>query len=87
MVDLRWQAHAACAGTGVEAWFAEDNSKSREDKATMRRLCHSCAVVQDCLDHALRYEASGYWAATTPSDRKRLRSKLRVSFVGVPTGE
>ena len=84
--DLTWQLTAACLGmfedTGEDLFFPPDNpggpkagkgitgERERIDKA--RAICHTCPVMQECLDYAIKNDCHGFWGGMTDSERKKV---------------
>lgn len=77
---MRWQEQAACQGTDPEAWFGDDTKERFKENATIYRICASCPVQAECLDHAVRHEAFGYWAGTMPNERQLIRKQRNILF-------
>lgn len=67
--DLLWQDEALCAQVGGDIFFPEKGGSSPAAKAT----CGRCPVNDQCLEYALENrEEFGYWAGTSPKERKRI---------------
>ena len=47
--------------------------------ARAAELCRGCHVLLECLTYAVKHEAHGIWAGTTPKQRKQLRRMGRAS--------
>lgn len=68
-----WQDEAACAGIGLDVWFAPEREQAadraeREEYA--KRICGVCPVRDACLAHALNYdERYGIWGGLTEEER------------------
>lgn len=88
-----WRDDAACKGTPEWWWYAPhgDNDEHVVDEA--QALCETCPVQVACLEHALVMEDDGFWAGTTPAERRlrrkragiRLRRAIEVPLVvGMP---
>lgn len=67
---LPWADHGACVDTPTDWWFPESPRLVPEQA---RAVCAGCPVFADCHAHALRHEAHGVWASTSPRDREGLR--------------
>ena len=69
---MSWQEHAACSGKPLELFFPKKGESYKQGKA----ICHCCAVKQQCLDFALRFERNGIRHGTygnlTPDERGHL---------------
>jgi len=66
-----WQADAACAGTGPDAFYG---SADEVDEA--RQLCAGCPVTRCCFWAAMVNEADaarfGVWGGTVPAQRRAI---------------
>lgn len=61
-----WRERALCAQTDPDSFFPEKGSSSTAAK----RVCHSCAVRSECLDHALLHdERFGVWGGMSAYER------------------
>jgi Transcription factor WhiB len=76
-VNERWWEEAACRGTVPLNAFYEDNGQY---PASVEDACRECSVYLDCLDWALRFEAHGYWAGTTPEMRRKMRRQRGLHY-------
>lgn len=78
-----WADEALCAGLDSELWFpAEVSRRGRHrhgDDRDAKRICGSCPVIDQCLQHALDHgEADGVWGGMSPEERRELkRVRLR----------
>lgn len=73
VADTAWHDRAACVGADPEAFFPSE--KMRITKA-VRRICASCEVQSDCLEHALTHgEWYGVWGGCSADERRRLARK------------
>ena len=77
-VPLAWQRQAECKGPAAEAFFppvrveTKDEREYREQRA--KKICASCAVIDPCLQHALRNrENHGIWGGLNEAERRALR--------------
>lgn len=67
-----WQDRALCAQTDPETFFPEKGGSTREAK----KVCLSCDVRSDCLDHALiNGERFGVWGGLSERERRNLGKK------------
>jgi WhiB family redox-sensing transcriptional regulator len=65
-----WFARAACRGKDPNLFVPPFSSAGARAKA----VCSACAVVDACLDYALRRpDLSGVWGGKTERERNRLR--------------
>lgn len=66
---LEWQDDALCAQIDPETFFPEKGGSTRDAK----KVCGSCEVQNDCLDHALATgERFGVWGGVSERERRRL---------------
>lgn len=68
-----WMKQAACVGKS-DLFYDE---KSRIAIARAKALCETCAVKDQCLDHALQHEPLGLWGGLTANERRRMRRRMR----------
>jgi WhiB family redox-sensing transcriptional regulator len=63
-----------CLGVDPELFFPDGYMQKKQiDEA--REICNSCPMRVLCLEWAVaRPELDGIWAATTPPERRRLRT-------------
>jgi hypothetical protein len=66
-----WMDRAACAGSAVN--FVPDE---RSDPEPALRICRSCPVARECLDHARRHKREGIWGGMTENQRKGRRKHV-----------
>ena len=76
-INYDWVDQANCRGLPT-SWFFIKNGQSV--KPEVKQACETCPVKQDCLDHALKYEAHGFWGGTSEKQRKRLRASLNIKM-------
>lgn len=81
-----WQLDAACRGMPTEVFFHPDRERgeAREIREThAKKVCASCPVQQQCLDHALTVrEPYGVWGGRTEHERLDLVAELRRAKAG-----
>jgi WhiB family redox-sensing transcriptional regulator len=71
---------ANCAGTDAESFFPDISTNARLDFAVVRKVCHRCEVMDECLEWALHHEGDyGIWGGTTGSERRRIRQERGIS--------
>ena len=58
-----------------EHGFRCDRSRDPNYLGMLRAVCDSCPVIDKCSAHALKHERFGFWAGTTASERRAIRSK------------
>ena len=83
---MDWVDRSACRGMPADMFYP---AESMHVSPAVVELCAGCPVRGECYDHAMRHEAEGYWAGTTPNERKSRRRKLgmpnpTVKVVGLP---
>ncbi len=73
-VSEPWMAAGACRGLDPAIFFPSDGS----GVIGARKICVTCAVIDDCLAYALKYRIEhGVWGGSSERERKRLqRSQL-----------
>lgn len=71
--SYEWQYDGACTSYSVEEFFLPENARGADKLALeskAKRVCATCPVVEQCLQHALSaQEPYGVWGGTSPSDR------------------
>jgi len=73
--EVEWQA-AACKGIDTELFFV-DQTEALAYNPQLRKICHECPIYSECLEYSIWNESQGFWAATTATDRQKLRAKSR----------
>ena len=69
-----WHQAAACRDSEPDLFF----STAEADRDEAMRLCGSCPVRMECLEHALETrESYGIWGGTDEQERKRLLRRRR----------
>ena len=65
-----WFDEAACRGTGTDVFFPVSEGDADEAK----KLCATCPVREECLEHALSMSPApeGVWGGLTRIERHRL---------------
>lgn len=68
-----WAVFAACREEQSMRFFPENRDEERE----ALKVCSTCPVVEDCLDHAIESnERFGIWGGTTERERRKI-ARLR----------
>lgn len=71
-----WMDRAACRYANPELFFPSCGENIGEAK----RICATCPVRKQCLDHALRERIEhGVWGGLSERSRRELRRKRRVA--------
>ena len=66
MESTDWMDDGICRGTRLD-FFSEIVTEE------MKGICFNCPVEKECFNHAVKYEAYGFWAGTTERDRVAIR--------------
>ncbi len=71
-----WQMRAACRGPQSVMFFpptmAETKDERSERESRAKAICARCAVIDDCLEYALRIrEPHGIWGGLNEQERRR----------------
>lgn len=76
-----WQSQAGCTGQDPELFFPagrDDSLLVAAHLRAVRPICAACPVALECLRWALdTAQEHGLWAATTPTQRRRERRRVR----------
>lgn len=79
---------AACKGMDVASFFPSSSSGTNHKKipsaARAIAVCSGCAVLEQCRDYGIRYEANGIWGGLTETEREYRRVELGIRL---PLGE
>lgn len=78
MTLYNWQRLAECRDLPRDWFFDHEKDQKIKIPEAAKRACRECPVRTSCHEHALRYEAYGFWALTTRGQRIRLRKKLGI---------
>lgn len=71
-------AQASCLGVDTELFFIDERCMASEEKRYLTKLCLGCPSFFECKNYALNHLVEGWWAATSFSERKRLRKQLGI---------
>lgn len=72
-----WHKQAACRGMSAALFYAEKSGNdSVQQVAVAKTVCAGCPVRAECLDAGLG-EEHGIWGATTPRQRRRIRTQKK----------
>jgi WhiB family redox-sensing transcriptional regulator len=71
---------ANCLGVDPELFFPT-GAIAPTTESTLKRICMSCQVFDECLDYALKVKVNGYWAGTTEKTRVELRRFFGITPV------
>jgi hypothetical protein len=75
-------SRANCLGVDPELFFPT-GAIAPTTETTLRRICMSCEVFDDCLDYSLRVKVNGFWAGTTETKRVELRRFFKITPVRI----
>jgi hypothetical protein len=75
---------ANCLGVDPELFFPV-GSMNKETERSLRRICMSCEVWDNCYEYSLNYKVDGYWAGTLPDMRDKLRKELGIEPIKLDT--
>ncbi len=74
--NSKWMESAVCASVDPELFQqSRDTSPGVDHSKTAKKICLTCPVVDECLDHALTYWESGVWGGTTEVERRDIRRR------------
>ncbi|MBV7363576.1 WhiB family transcriptional regulator [Actinomycetaceae bacterium TAE3-ERU4] len=74
---MTWRSKAACISEDPELFFPIGKSAPAYAQAIRaKEVCKSCAVLNLCLEWALKNgQDCGVWGGTTEEERRRLRKQ------------
>lgn len=76
-----WMAKARCRDMNPELFFDQGNEfKAAKINPIAAKACSECKVRDQCYVYALKHESFGYWAGTTPPERRRLRKAAGITL-------
>lgn len=66
-----------CAQTDVDPdlFFPETPEEIYHNTRAAKTVCNSCAFIAPCLEYALSSDSGGIWAATTKTERRKIRKE------------
>ncbi len=73
-----WARLAACRDTSVDFYIEGKSRAVMREIERAKALCATCPMRLSCLEAGLE-ERYGIWGATTPRERRRLRSERHQS--------
>lgn len=77
-IDYSWQNFANCKGVPTISFYPTRGELVSDE---LKKLCGLCSVKNDCLEHALKYEAYGFWGGTTELQRKSIRASRGITLI------
>ena len=83
MIDLDWQAGAACTGIGTEVFYSPEDAPNQVPFATLARVCGTCPVKSECLNHAIKHEEFGYWGGMSERSIRMIRKEKRIRLESI----
>ena len=78
-IDYSWQDQSKCKDK-YDLFFPK---VGRAPETKLQKICASCPVKQQCLDHALKYEEHGFWGGTNRKSRDRMRKELGIELASI----
>ena len=82
--DLDWVERGACRGMSPGTFYSDGvRGGTQVDRRLITQVCGACPVKVQCRDYALHHEIYGFWADTSPDERRRERHALHIK-VEVP---
>jgi WhiB family redox-sensing transcriptional regulator len=69
-IDFSWQSEANCKGIPTQEFYP---TRGQVISQELKKRCIECPVKEQCLEHALSYEAYGYWGGTSENQRESIR--------------
>nr|WP_093656935.1 WhiB family transcriptional regulator [Streptomyces wuyuanensis] len=73
-----WREHAACRKHDPALFHPTTGESSNHAK----RICTSCPVRTECLEHAITYGETGVWGGTTAGQRRAIRRAREARRAG-----
>ena len=74
--NSKWMESAVCASVDPELFqHSWDVSRGVNHSRTAKKICHTCPVEVECLEHALKYFETGVWGGTTETERREIRRR------------
>lgn len=70
-----------CAQVGGDVWFTEDFGDMKALAPSLTKICNTCHFKKACLKYAVTHQVDGFWAGTTPSERKRIRKEKGIAII------
>ena len=78
VIDYSWQSDAICKDLPTDVFYPGRGSVVSK---VIKERCAICPVKDACLEHALKYEAHGYWGGTTEKDRVAIRMNRDIILI------
>lgn len=83
MINLDWQAGAACTGIGTEVFYSPEYAQNQVPFETLARVCNPCPVRSECLNHAVKHEEFGYWGGRSERQIRAIRREKRIRLESI----
>jgi len=77
-IDYTWQDQAACRGIPTNEFYP---TRGEMIPQIIKEKCDICPVLEDCLNHALKHEAYGYWGGTSEKQRVAIRASEGIRLI------
>ena len=75
--EINWD-RAECKGAPTHLFYVIEEERSALQLIgadTLRRICGSCPILEDCLDYGMRNENYGMWGGLMTKERNALKSQ------------
>jgi WhiB family redox-sensing transcriptional regulator len=81
-----WADDGACKGKDPAMWFPLGGNTWEERKIIREaiKICETCPVQQECLDHSLAWEQQGIWGGKTQRERDAIRRQRNIALSMIP---
>lgn len=83
MINFDWQAEAACKGIGPDVFYAAEYTQCQVPFEALAKVCGSCPVKSECLNHAVKHEEFGFWGGVSERGIRQLREENRISLESI----
>ncbi|HEX5366879.1 MAG TPA: WhiB family transcriptional regulator [Acidimicrobiales bacterium] len=82
-MDTQWMARGSCADAPPSLFFPSDGVGVE----IARRICATCPVKDECLEHALGNRIDhGVWGGTSERERRRILKRRRQATLSGARG-
>jgi WhiB family redox-sensing transcriptional regulator len=82
-MDIEWMARGNCAHESPALFFPSDGVGVE----VARRMCATCPVKDECLEHALVNRIDhGVWGGASERERRRILKRRRLAMAGAARG-
>lgn len=70
-----------CAQVGGDLWFPEDYGDMKSVRSSLEKICNTCHFKKMCLQYAVTHKVDGFWAGTTPAERRQIRKTRNIEII------